>query len=51
LTPYLNFIGKIIIIFTMYLGRIGPISLAVALGRKNESENIITDPTEEICIG
>ena len=51
LTPTLNTIGKLIIIATMYLGRIGPISLAVALGRKNESQNVISEPTEEISIG
>jgi hypothetical protein len=35
----------------MYFGRIGPISLAVALGKKNESQNLISEPTEEISIG
>ena len=51
LTPTLNTVGKLIVIATMYLGRIGPISLAVALGRKNESQNVISEPTEEISIG
>ena len=50
-TTSLNKIGKIIIIVTMYLGRVGPISLAVAFGRKNESQNVISEPTEEISIG
>lgn len=51
LTPTLNSIGKIVIIATMYLGRVGPISLAIALGRKNESRNIVRDPTEELSVG
>ncbi len=51
LTPSLNLIGKIVIIFNMYFGRVGPISLAVALGSKNESQNVISSPTEEISIG
>ncbi len=51
LTSTLNSFGKLIIIVTMYFGRVGPISLAVALGRKNKSENLILDPTEEISIG
>jgi trk system potassium uptake protein TrkH len=51
LTSSLNVFGKIIIIITMYLGRVGPISLAVALGSKNESQNVISEPTEEISIG
>ena len=51
LTASLNEIGKLIIIATMYLGRVGPITLAVALGSKNESQNVISEPTEEISIG
>jgi len=51
LTPTLNAFGKIIIIVTMYFGRVGPISLAVALGSKNESQNVISEPTEDISIG
>lgn len=51
ITPTLNTFGKIIIIVTMYLGRIGPISLAIALGSKKKSLNAISDPIEEISIG
>lgn len=51
LTPNLNAIGKLIIIVTMYFGRVGPISLAVALGSKNVSQNVLSDPIEEISIG
>ena len=50
-TSSLNVIGKLIIIATMYLGRVGPISLAVAIGSKIESQNVISEPTEEISIG
>ena len=50
-TSSLNVLGKIIVIATMYLGRVGPISLAVAVGSKNESQNVISEPTEEISIG
>ena len=51
LTSSLNLAGKIIIIVTMYLGRIGPISLAIAFNRKREIPNIIKNPTEEISVG
>jgi len=51
LTATLNTIGKLIIIVTMYFGRVGPISLAIALGSKNESQNVISEPTEDISIG
>ena len=51
LTSSLNVFGKIVIIATMYLGRVGPISLAVVLGSKNKSQNVISEPTEEISVG
>ncbi len=51
LTAYLGLAGKIIIIVTMYLGRIGPISLAVAFNSNKETGNIIKNPTEEISVG
>ncbi len=51
LTSELNTLGKIIIIVTMYLGRVGPISLMIALNTKKETKNIIKNPTEEISVG
>lgn len=51
LTSALNIWGKIIIIITMYLGRVGPISLFIAFITKKGSSNIIKNPTEEISIG
>lgn len=51
LTPSLNLWGKIIIIITMYLGRIGPISLLVAFNIKRDKKNFIKDPIEEISVG
>ena len=50
-TASLSSIGKIIIIVTMYLGRVGPISLAVAFKRSKENQNIIRNPIEEISVG
>ena len=51
LTPYLNTAGKAIIIGTMYLGRVGPISLALALNANKKHQNIIKNPTEDISVG
>lgn len=51
LTPFLNTAGKAIIIGTMYLGRVGPISLALALNSNKKHQNVIKNPTEEICVG
>ena len=50
-TSTLNMVGKIIITATMYFGRVGPISLAVAFGVKKGSKNIIENPVEEISVG
>ena len=51
LTPYLNGAGKAVIIGTMYLGRVGPISLALAMNSSKKHPNIIKNPTEEISVG
>ncbi len=50
-TPFLNIWGKIIIIATMYFGRIGPISLAIAFNSKKEAVNNIKNPMEDISVG
>ncbi|MBR2404627.1 MAG: potassium transporter KtrB, partial [Clostridia bacterium] len=50
-TPTLNLVGKAVVIMAMYLGRVGPISLALAFTSKKDSENIITNPVEEISVG
>lgn len=51
LTPFLNGWGKFIIIVTMYLGRVGPISLATAFNSRKVVPNIIKNPTEKISVG
>lgn len=51
LTPSLNTLGKLIITATMYLGRIGPISLAIAFNLKKTKPDNIKNPTEDISVG
>ena len=51
LTTSLGSVGKIIIIITMYFGRVGPISLAVAFKRNKDNQNIVKNPIEEISVG
>ena len=51
LTPSLNTSGKLIITIAMFLGRVGPISLAVALNKNKGSENIVSNPVEDIVLG
>ncbi|WP_213581818.1 TrkH family potassium uptake protein [Paenibacillus sp. J2TS4] len=50
LTPELTVIGKIIVSFLMFLGRLGPLTLAYALGPKKEKE-LFRYPEGKITIG
>ena len=49
-TTSLNTFGKIIIMICMYLGRVGPISLVIALSGKRREEYLIL-PEEDIRVG
>jgi len=51
LTSSLNIWGKCIVIATMYFGRVGPMSLAIAFNVKKEAVNIVKNPTEHITVG
>ncbi len=52
ITPFLSPIGKILIMLCMFIGRLGPISIAVALQRKmHASEESIHYPEEDVLIG
>lgn len=49
ITPYLTPWGKFIIILTMFLGRIGPMTLAIALTKKAQGEFRL--PEEKVMVG
>lgn len=52
ITPYLSFIGKLLIILTMYIGRVGPITLVMAITRqKKKNAGNIKYPEAKILIG
>ena len=51
LTPNLSVMGKVIIIITMYLGRIGPITLALMFNVKRAKGKERCLPEEQILIG
>ena len=51
ITAMLNLWGKLVIIVTMYLGRIGPITLAVMFASKQQGQNLISEPVEDVSIG
>jgi trk system potassium uptake protein TrkH len=50
LTTKLSFIGKVVIAFTMYCGRVGPLTIALALAKKS-SNNSIRYPEDRILVG
>lgn len=49
-TPLLSSLGRVIIIVLMYVGRIGPLTLAYAIGERNNQANI-TYPDARIMVG
>ncbi len=51
LTATLNTAGKLVVTAAMYLGRVGPISLAIAFSTRRDNPNIIQNPTETISVG
>ena len=50
-TPTLNLLGKIVIIITMYLGRTGPATMAIAFGLRTDKNKAIQYPQEDIKLG
>lgn len=52
ITPYLSVFGKISICIGMFIGRIGPVTITVALSSKNNScNNLLHYPEEKIFVG
>ncbi|MCX7950607.1 MAG: TrkH family potassium uptake protein [Clostridiales bacterium] len=52
LTTRLTLIGKIIIILTMYAGRVGPLTVTMAIAHKQQTTaNLIKYPEDKILIG
>ncbi|MFH0732852.1 MAG: potassium transporter TrkG [Candidatus Omnitrophota bacterium] len=50
-TPQLSALGKIIIIITMFVGRVGPLTAALALAMRPEKKIDYCYPEEKIMIG
>ncbi len=50
-TATMNGMGKIIIIICMYLGRIGPISMAIIFSFKKNKYGLVEYPGEDITVG
>ena len=52
ITPYLSPIGRVIIIIAMFMGRIGPITIVIALARKqHQNKYQIQYAEEQIIVG
>ena len=51
ITPYLSVAGKIALIFLMFVGRVGPLTLALALGQKKKQVGNLEYPEGRIMIG
>ncbi len=51
ITPYLTDVGKMAIILTMFIGRVGPLTLAFVLSQKKNKKAHIKYPDERIMIG
>jgi len=50
ITPQLTDFGKIVIILTMFIGRLGPLTLAMALSSRS-SKSLVKFPEERILVG
>ncbi len=50
ITPHLSLAGKIVIIVTMFVGRIGPLTLALMVGREAVAPGI-KYPEEHVAVG
>ena len=50
ITPDLSNVGKVLIIFLMYVGRIGPLTLALALGERRR-RGVMHYPEGKIMVG
>ena len=49
-TPTLSHLGRILIILTMFAGRLGPLTLAYALAQGRQ-KSVVRHPVEKILIG
>lgn len=51
ITPFLSYFGKLVIIGMMYLGRVGPLTLVLAVGSKVVLPNKVEYPEGKVLIG
>lgn len=51
ITPKLTVIGKLLISFTMYAGRVGPLTLAVAIAQRHRAPVNVHYPEDRVIVG
>lgn len=51
LTPNLTPLGKVLIIATMFAGRVGPLTVATAIAQRQHAANAVKYPEERIMVG
>jgi trk system potassium uptake protein TrkH len=51
ITPQLSHTGKLIIMLCMFVGRLGPITIAISFTSKDNNKNKIHYPSEDILVG
>lgn len=51
ITPHLSSPGKLVVVLTMFLGRIGPLTLALLIGRRRHSPHGLRYPEESVMVG
>lgn len=51
ITPELTDIGKLLISFTMYVGRVGPLTLAVAIAQRHRAPVNVHYPEDRVVVG
>ena len=51
ITPFLSAAGKFALIVLMFIGRVGPLTLALAIGQKRKTAGKLDYPTGRIMIG
>lgn len=50
-TPDLSTVGKLIIAVTMFIGRLGPVTIALAMAMRREKNSKIKKPTGKLMVG
>lgn len=51
ITPTLPVLGKILIICTMFAGRVGPLTVATAIAQRQHASNAVRYPEERVMVG